>query len=959
MKILRLFGGLLLSLTVLATRAQVVTVQPTFFTADTPVTLTFDATQGNAGLAGFTGPVYIWTGAVTDKSVNQGDWKGGPRVNFNQPDPAALMTALGGDKYTITFTPRAFYGLAATDQLLKLAMLFRSGDGTKSGRATGGADIFVDAQVAALAVRITQPVPATAGNPQFVALNQQVAVAGTASAAATLTLYLNGTQVAQQANATALSATVTITQTGANVLRLTATDGGQTVEDTQTLVVRPAAPATAALPAGARPDGITYINGGASAILSLSAPGKQFVYVLGEFNNWQPTTAGFMNQTADNLSATPATVAATGRWWVQIDGLTPGQEYAYQFLVDGQLRVADPYCEKILDSNDDQYIPAATYPSLKAYPTGKTTGIVSVLQSNQAAYAWQTTNFQRPARTNLVTYELLVRDFVGAHNYQTLRDTLGYLQRLGVNAIELMPINEFDGNDNWGYSPDFYFAPDKYYGTKTALKQFIDECHRRGIAVVLDMVLNHSTGQSPMFQLYANGNNPAANNPWFNVTAPHPYSVYNDLNHESPYTRYFSKKVMQFWLQEYHVDGYRFDLAKGFTQKNSGTDVAAWGHYDQSRIDIWKDYYNTLVATDPTLYPILEHFADDDEETVLSNTGFMLWGNMNYSYTEATMGYVSTSDLSRGYYKTRGFNNPNLVTYMESHDEERLAFKNAAYGKASGTYSTKDFATSMARIGEAAAFFFTVPGPKLVWQFGEVGYDFTINRCPDGTVTNDCRTAGKPIRWDYENVAERRNLFNVYRSLIALKKTQPVFANPTAYDQQMTGATKLVHLSDANLSVTVVGNFDVVTQTVVPAFQSAGTWYNYLTGTSRAVTDVNAPLTLQPGEYAVYTSKPINSSTGTVLAARPQTTAAFRLAAFPSPAAGAATLHYELPAAAAVSLTICNVLGAAVATVPTAGRQAAGPHDLAVPTANLANGVYLVRLQAAGQQQTARLLVQH
>jgi len=957
MKIIRLLTGLLLSLTVLAARAQVVTVQPTFFTADTPVTLTFDATLGNAGLAGFTGPVYIWTGAVTDKSTNQGDWKGGPRVNFNQPDPAALMTALGGDKYTITFTPRVFYGLGTTDQLLKLAMIFRSGNGMQVGRATGGADIFVDAQVAALAVRITQPVPATGGNPQFVALNQQVAVVGTASAAATLTLYLNGTQVAQQTNATTLNATVTIAQAGANVLRLTAAIGGQTAEDTQTLVVRPAAPATVALPAGAQPDGITYLNGGTSVILSLSAPGKQFVYVLGEFNNWQPTTAAFMNQTPDNLSATPATVAATGRWWVQVDGLTPGQEYAYQFLVDGQLRVADPYCEKILDPGSDGGIPAATYPNLKGYPTGKTTGIVSVLQSNQVAYAWQATSFQRPARTNMVTYELLVRDFVVAHNYQTLRDTLGYLQRLGVNAIELMPINEFDGNDNWGYSPDFYFAPDKYYGTKTALKQFIDECHRRGIAVVLDMVLNHSTGQSPMFQLYANGNNPAANNPWFNVMAPHPYSVYNDLNHESPYTKYFSKKVMQFWLQEYHVDGYRFDLAGGFT--NKATTAATYADYDQSRVDIWKDYYQTLVATDATLYPILEHFPVDSEAKALADYGFLLWGNMNHNYNEATMGYVGTSDLTRGYYKTRGFNNPHLITYMESHDEERLGFKNVAYGNSSGTYSAKNFATSMARNGEAAAFFFTVPGPKLVWQFGEVGYDFTINRCPDGTVTNDCRTAGKPIRWDYENVAERMGLFNVYRSLIVLKKTQPVFANPTVFDQQMTGATKLVHLSDANLSVTVVGNFDVVTQTVVPAFQSAGTWYNYLAGTSRMVTDVNAPLTLQPGEYAVYTSKPVSSSTGTVLAARPQATAAFRLTAFPSPAVGAATLHYELPAAASVSVTICNVLGATVATVPTAGRQAAGPHDLAVPTANLANGVYLVCLQAGGQQQTARLLVQH
>ncbi len=959
MKISRLFTVTLLSLAWLAARAQVVTTQPSPFRETDQVTITFDATQGNAGLKNFTGDVYIYTGVVTESAAST-TWNHVKSSNFNTGDPASKMTrsATNANLYTIAFTPRTFYpGVLASEKIYRLAMLFKSADGSKSGRGPGGADIYVDVAQDAFNLRFTNPMGTP---PFFFPLNTATSVTATTSVAATITFFLNGVQVAQQANATSLTAPVTITQAGANVLRATATNGTATATTEVTVQSRPAV-ATAPLPAGARPDGITYINGGASAILSLSAPGKQFVYVLGEFNNWQPAAAGFMNRTAESTSITPATVATGGRWWVQIDGLTPGTEYAYQYLVDGQQRVADPYCEKILDPNGDSQISAATYPALKAYPVGKTTGIVSVLQSNQTPYAWQATGFQRPARTNLVTYELLVRDFVGAHNYQTLRDTLNYLQRLGVNAIELMPVNEFDGNENWGYSPDFYFAPDKYYGTKTALKQFIDECHRRGIAVVLDMVLNHSTGNSPMVQLYGSlGGGPTADNPWFNVVPTHPYSVYNDFNHESPYTRYFAKNVMKFWLQEYHIDGYRFDLAKGFTQKNSGNDVALWGHYDQSRIDIWKDYYNTMVATDPTLYPILEHFADDDEEVVLSNTGFMLWGNLNNNYNEATMGYVGTSDLTRGYYKAHGFAKPNLVTYMESHDEERLAFKNKTYGNGAGTYSTKDFATSMARNGEAAAFFFTVPGPKMVWQFGEVGYDFSINTCADGTtVSNDCRTANKPIHWEYENVPERRALYNVYRSLIALKKGQPVFANPTSFDQQMTGATKLIHLSDANVSVTVVGNFDVTAKSVVPAFQSAGTWYNYLTGTSRVVTDVNAPLTLQPGEYAVYTSKPLNSTTGTVLATRPQTTAAFHLAAFPSPAAGTATLRYELPtAAAAVSVTISNLLGATVGTVP-AGHQAAGAHSLPVPVANLANGLYLVRLQADGQQQTARLLVQH
>ena len=65
-----------------------------------------------------------------------------------------------------------------------------------------------------------------------------------------------------------------------------------------------------------------------------------------------------------------------------------------------------------------------------------------------------------------------------------------------------------------------------------------------------------------------------------------------DLNHESSATRYFSKRVMQYWLEEYKIDGFRFDLSKGFTQVDNLNNVGAWGSYDASRIAIWKDYNN-------------------------------------------------------------------------------------------------------------------------------------------------------------------------------------------------------------------------------------------------------------------------------------------------------------------------------------------------------------------------------
>ncbi|MGI4734970.1 MAG: alpha-amylase family glycosyl hydrolase [Janthinobacterium lividum] len=933
-----------------------VTVSPAYFTGATPITLTYDATLGNAGLANYTGDVYIWTGAITNLSTNDGDWRYPEGVSYSSPTANEKMTSLGNHKYSITFTPNTFYpGLGASGETLrKLGMVFRGSGGTPEGKGVGNSNIVVSP---GLQVAFTSP-----SGTVTVAAGTSVAVTATATVAATLTLTLNGTQVAQQANTTTLTASVPISQQGLNTLVVTGTDGLTTASATTYVLIAPPL-TTAPLPTGAKADGVTYLNGGTSAILTLTAPKKSYIYVLGDFNNWQKTSAGLLKKTA-----TVDTDAATGRWWVQVDGLVPGQEYAYQFLVDEQTRVADPYCEKILDPENDKDIPAATYPNLKAYPTGQTTGLVSVLSPGAPTYTWTTTTFQRPARTNMVIYELLVRDFVAAHNYQTLKDTLGYIQRLGVNTIELMPIMEFDANDNWGYSPCFYFAPDKYYGTKNNLKALIDECHRRGMAVVLDVALNGSTDNSPMVQLYGSaGGGVTADNPWFNVTAPHPYSVYNDLNHESPYTKYFTKQVIKFWLQEYHIDGYRYDLAGGYSQVVKTE--ASYGQYDQTRVNIWKEYYDYQMSVDNGSYPILELFPDGvstanpvDEGKVLSDYGMLLWGNNNYFYNEATMGYLGGANLNFSYSGNqggRGWNQPSSVSYMESHDEERLQFKNINYANSSGSYNIKDPATGLKRNEMAAAIFFTQPGPRMIWQFGEVGYDYSINVCPDGVVIkNDCRTSAKPIRWDYYQDANRRHLYDTYRALIALKK-QPVFAAPTAYVQNLGGgvAVKTLSLTSANLSVVTVGNFDVTAQTATVSFPQTGIWYNYLTGATLSVTSLSQSMTLDPGQYAVYTSKKLSTLTGTPLATTAaQAAAVLKLALVPNPATGITSVAYNLPTSTTATIAVQNLLGQTVRQLAPA-RQAAGAQVQALPLQGLAPGVYLVKLQAGEQTQTVRLLV--
>lgn len=603
------------------------------------------------------------------------------------------------------------------------------------------------------------------------------------------------------------------------------------------------------VPAGAK-DGITFLNDGKSVIFNLYAPKKTSVSVIGEFNSWTANDASKMKNSKDGT-----------RWWVQIDNLDPTKEYAYQYLVNGTLKVADPYTEKVLDPDNDKYITTATYPGLKPYPTGSTTGIVSTFWYSQPSYTWVNTSFTRPEPKNLVIYELLVRDFVATHDYKTIKDTLNYFVRLGVNAIELMPFSEFEGNDSWGYNPNFYFAPDKYYGTKNDLKALIDACHGKGIAVIQDIVLNHSFSSSPMVQLYYSGTPstgaPTADNPWYNTVARHPYNVGFQFNHESAATKYFVKNVLKWWMTEYHIDGYRFDLAKGFTQVNYGTGDAAvgpWGQYDASRVAIWKDYNNAMMAIDPKFYVILEDFASNQEENELANVGMMTWGNMSKNGEQALMSYNDAGgswDLGGLFYNVYGFANPYaIVSYFESHDEERLQFKNGMYGNSTTGYSIKDLATGLLRDEMGAAFMFSSPGPKMIWEFGERGYDKSID---DGG-----RLGDKPPLWNYMAIPERAHLYKVYAQMIHWKIKNDVFTS-TDFKNDLAGAVKSIQLNGATNHVEVVGNFGITSQTKAIDFKSTGTWTDNFTGATINVTSLPFSMTLAPGEYHLYSSTPLTN----------------------------------------------------------------------------------------------------
>lgn len=672
-------------------------------------------------------------------------------------------------------------------------------------------------------------------------------------------------------------------------------------------------------------------------IFALFAPEKEYVYLIGDNNNWEVDNDYLLNKyevSADSIL-----------WWIDLP--INFQSIKYQYLVDGEIRIADPYSEFILDPWNDEHIPSDIFPNLPEYPENQTSYPVSYIESNADEYNWQNNEYSKPSSEELVIYELLIRDFIEQHDYATLIDTLDYLENLGINAIELMPINEFEGNSSWGYNPSFYFAHDKYYGPKNDLKEFVDECHRRGIAVIQDIVLNHSYGQSPLVRLYwdDNNNRPAANNPWYNKKSPNPvFSWGYDFNHDSDHTDYFVDRVLRYWIEEYNIDGYRLDFTKGYT--NTGGDGSA---YDYSRIAILKRIANEVWSYAPSTYLILEHFGDNAEEKELASHGFLLWGNSNYNYTQASMGYSSSSDFSWGYYKNRGWTEPNLVTYMESHDEERMMYKNLQYGNSSGDYSVKNLSTALDRQKLAAAFFFTLPGPKMIWQFGELGYDYSIDY--------NGRVGEKPIRWDHFNDADRKELYNTYSKLINLRKKNKVFtSSTTAVDMSVSGDLKRIGLSHTSMSVVIIGNFGVTTQSIDPKFPySRATWFYNLNADSIVVANTNELIELQPGEYRIYTNKhllDVEDSDDTL-----DKPFKFNLGQnYPNPFNPTTTINYSLPTESSVQISIYDINGQEVARL-VEGFQPIGNYSVVWNASELTSGIYFYRLTTENFTESKKMLL--
>ncbi|RLD28851.1 MAG: alpha-amylase [Bacteroidetes bacterium] len=825
--------------------------------------LLFDAT--GTTLESYTGTIYAHTGVTIDGTTHWvnviGDWGN----NTNQP----ALTLESGEIYSLDLTPtiQSFYS-NPTGAITAIDIVLRADIGSPQS-----ADLNII--VGAFQTTLTNP---AVNSVSILNSGDNLNITATNTGGnANYVLKANGSTINSQSNIASYSHTHTNITTNQNY-ELEVTLNTTTITKKFSVIIDPGTiwemMTTDYL------DGINYHDGDPTKVtLVLDAPLKDFVYVAGSFNNWQPDGSSFMKRD----------FSRNNKFWIELTGLTSGQIETYQYWVVDKtpivnsstlVKTADPYSTLVLSPFDDPWIPALTYPSLPAYPIGQERE-VTVIQTGQTPYSWVVPNFTKPKKEDLIIYEVLIRDFDADRNYQDLIDRIDYFKNLNVNAIELMPVMEFEGNESWGYNTSFHMALDKFYGTEDKFREFVDVCHQNGIAVILDLALNHAFGRNPMNRMWMNDpdgdgwGEPSSENPYMNQVATHSYSVGSDFNHQSTRTQNYTKRVVKHWIEEFKIDGFRWDLTKGFTQNCSSGNDTCTNNYQADRVAVLKDYADYSWSLDADHYVIFEHLGGDTEEQEWANyrldegKGIMMWSEMWDSYKNLAQG--NSSNIDRMGHIAHGFTGKRTLGYPESHDKDRVMYEMIEFGKnTEPSHNVRELNIALKRMSALGAITIPIPGPKMLWHFADLGMDNSIWTCTDGSVNTDydgngdgdCKLDTKPQPQWLENWlgdANRKQIYDDWSRLNVLKINEAVFEGD--YSITTNTLTPKIYVWDNALlstdlkDVVILANFDVTTQNITPNFPYTGAWYDLMddTGsTSINVTNVTTPISIPAGEFRIY-----------------------------------------------------------------------------------------------------------
>lgn len=440
---------------------------------------------------------------------------------------------------------------------------------------------------------------------------------------------------------------------------------------------------------------------------ALYAPWKKSVHLAGSFNNW--------DYQRDRLEQRDR------GYWVLAKKLGEGRHH-YQFVIDESLWISDPYAQEIavIEGRDEPH---------------------AVIEVGGSPYRWKHADWRRPPLSDLILYELHIGDFSSEGTFQGVIDRLDYLKDLGVNAIECMPWVESLPRSYWGYTPTHYLAPRRSYGSPTDLKRMIDEAHGRGVAVILDMVLNHTGKQHPFMKMYR-----WKESPWYGP----PIGERNQfglptLDFTKPATNAFVRDVQAYWLRFFQVDGFRYDYLAGLGSNENGDGLPY--------------LMKTARQIRPEAYLIGECIPENPD--LLNGSGLSAtWhtrsrGALDCMLRERDEMGLKWDDLERTAKvldpATQGYDSTEfMINYLECHDDIRVMRSLADLGFDEQTARRK------AMLG--ATLLMTMPGEPMLYHGQEWGEP-----------TKKSLDANK-VHWDLLDTPSGRRLHEHYRDLCRLRR---------------------------------------------------------------------------------------------------------------------------------------------------------------------------------------------
>ncbi|NCD34204.1 MAG: hypothetical protein EOL87_12430 [Spartobacteria bacterium] len=548
------------------------------------------------------------------------------------------------------------------------------------------------------------------------------------------------------------------------------------------------------------PFGTTFDTNGL-VTFALFAPDKKYVSLIGTMNDWDPE-AHVMNYSPNGI------------WWTTMQ-LTNGT-YEYQYVIDGKKTLADPYSTDVNWTDE------------KGQETWKSELARSVIQVGQSPFAWEDETYQRPPLKDLIVYELFIEDFCPGEGFKGVTKRLDYIQSLGINAIEPLPWNEFTGSSSWGYNPSFHFAPESWYGTPEDLKEMINEAHKRGIAVIMDTVLNHLDGRSPLFELY--GTDYAAS-PYFYDFKGENWG-FPDLDQASPAVKRYVADLMRFWVDDYHIDGFRYDATRWVGWKGYNDEGASWFAY-------------AAKMANTNTYTIAEHIPADPDLVNLTemDTGwhaFFHWRMKDMLKNKA----VYSNDFSRLMQPVElGFEKEtSRMPYVESHDEERMMYVFHEKGM------DKDEAMRRCILGNVLTL--TAPGVPMLYAGQEWGED------------TQKKVGDNPLHWNYLRDVSGKTIFDATEKLVHLRGTNPALIGGWTELIENDEARKVIvyQRTFGGRSVLVGANLGNAPEAVAFPLSFAGTWTDILTGRTL---NIRRPITisqrLPAGACVVFSGAPAES----------------------------------------------------------------------------------------------------